>query len=373
MGLPATPLFAQAEVRPGPSRRKVLLVTSNERTRLVETQAVACSGDECVCASGLMEAVALTQSLRPSVVLVDATTAWAEGTEACAHLKAELAGRIPMTLLAELDSPVELLEDCWNAGFDDCLIRPLRMAQVQARLTALAEAPARNPREVQRTVLLYGEPSATQDRLRRILERNGHRVLERSVHGGLGALDTRVDLLMLRWDVGILPGLLSACRGDPSLAQTPALLLTPQVPAVALADPRAAWVDESRMDTLVSRANAELGCPAQALRAEDGVPFFCPVEFREWGSKVPGAWSTGLSYEVSSGGLFVQTLVPLRPRIAVEMRLHLTTTREEVPATGVVAWSHRWNGSRDVGMAVQFLGMPVSRKLMQLIELCRGG
>ncbi len=128
------------------------------------------------------------------------------------------------------------------------------------------------------------------------------------------------------------------------------------------------WLDETRLDLVLQRANEFLGCGTQCLRAEEAVPFYAPVEFRERGSTYPGPWATGMAYELSPGGLFVQTLLPLRPRVATELRIHLTGVREEVTATGVIAWAHRWGSGQRAGMAVQLLGVPESKSLGLLLS-----
>lgn len=102
-----------------------------------------------------------------------------------------------------------------------------------------------------------------------------------------------------------------------------------------------------------------------------GVPFFCPVDLREIGAH--GAeWSSAFSYSLSRHGLFVRTLVPPRPRASVEVKIHLTTTREVIEGTTVVRSAYPFRadpiGRRPAGAELQFLGMTPGR-LARLREI----
>ena len=108
-----------------------------------------------------------------------------------------------------------------------------------------------------------------------------------------------------------------------------------------------------------------------ALLVDERVPFVCPVEFREVGSF---SWSSCFSSALSPGALFVRTLVPARPGAALELRIHLPTTRGVLEGPGIVSWSNPYVPHRvasyPLGMGIQFLGMS-PRRLMQLRELIR--
>jgi uncharacterized protein (TIGR02266 family) len=124
---------------------------------------------------------------------------------------------------------------------------------------------------------------------------------------------------------------------------------------------------------LLPRIDALLGRDSGSLHVEERVPFCCPVEFGEGGSR-ESEWTSGFSVALSPGGLIVRTLVPLRPGTAVKLRIHLPTTRERLDTPGVVAWANpfapRGGLSFPYGMGVRFLGMGPPR-LMHLRQLCQ--
>lgn len=223
MATEVRPCLPGVQRSPSARGRQVLFVSSNEVSRAVEAQAVSQGGDECVAVSSLAEASQSIESGRAGLLLVDAAVAAGEGARACAGVRST---GMPLVLLTELGSPASLLESCWRAGFDDCVLRPLRMAQVQARLDALETPQARPVRDLTRTIVLYADASPYQACLRRLLERNGHRVLLRQVSGGLH-LDwgETVDCLVVRSERTLMPALLEGARSEPALARTPALLL----------------------------------------------------------------------------------------------------------------------------------------------------
>ncbi len=122
---------------------------------------------------------------------------------------------------------------------------------------------------------------------------------------------------------------------------------------------------------LLARINGLLQRNLMALLVDERVSFVCPVEFREVGTF---SWSSCFSSALSPGALFVRTLVPARSGAALELRIHLPTTREVLEGPGLVSWSNpyvpRRLASFPLGMGIQFLGMS-PRRLMQLRELIR--
>jgi Tfp pilus assembly protein PilZ len=121
--------------------------------------------------------------------------------------------------------------------------------------------------------------------------------------------------------------------------------------------------------SLLSRINGLLLRHRESLHVEERVSFVCPVEFRQVGAT---SWSSCYSSALSPGALFVRTLVPARTGAALELRIHLPTTREVIEGPGLVAWSNPYSPRRlssyPLGMGIQFLGANPGR-LMLLREL----
>ncbi|WP_366935051.1 PilZ domain-containing protein [Pyxidicoccus fallax] len=201
-----------------------------------------------------------------------------------------------------------------------------------------------------------------------LLESCGHHLLySASVEGAAARLQVpgMSPHLVLVSGEGPLAALrlLSTLRAQPLLEGVPALTVNVGMgtrPPVLAA--------------LLPRIHALLGRDLSSLRAEERVPFCCPVEFGEGGSRGT-EWTSGFSSALSPGGLVIRTLVPARPGTAVRLRIGLPTTRERLETHGVVVWANpyapRGPLAYPYGMGVQFLGMGPPR-LMHLRQLCQG-
>lgn len=378
---------AAADLAPG--RRVALLVSNAPDARLTDCAAVMSAGCECVLVPDMLEAREALERVNPTLLLVDGQTAWADEGAGYTQLASLLGAECPRVLLVSPDAPTELLETCSKAGLEDCILRPLAPEHLRDRLALLGgelPLPLRNPplRRAPRSVLLAGGEQSSRQHLANLLEHCGYHVLHLPAEGerGLALLppDAKADLVLLMADPSrpVDAGLIARLRERSRLLATggkgTVAVLTERpgavtVPGVRELDRRAPLQSViQQLDALVERAHHE-------LRAFERVPFFCPVEFREAGGSASGPWRCGFSFHISSGGIFVRTLHPFHSGAALEMRIHLTTTREEFHMTGVVAWANPYarkpSCSYPVGMGIQFLGIPLSRRLAQLIELCR--
>jgi len=306
--------------------------------------------------------------LRPSLVLVH----WRELTAGAGlglrALKLRLgADGPPLVLVAEPETPADILEVGDAEGIEDCLQAPLRTQELRARLAVLG-GPALAvgaPREASCLLLLAGAcgPLAWGG-LGAHLEACGHRVLySTTVAGGVARVVERGErphliLLSRERSLGALRGL-TALRTQPLLEGVPSLTLDLEAPV--------------RPAALLPRIHALLGREAASLRVGERVRFCCPVSFAEAGPR--GAeWRSGMSTAMSPGGLFVRTLVPAKVGTAVGLHILLPTLGERLETHGVVAWAHpfapRHGVSHPYGMGVRFMGMGPPR-LMQLRQLCQ--
>lgn len=375
-----------AAASPADSTR-LLIIDASLMTRAATVQAATASGCRLSIAEGIEPALAQIEAERPSLVMLDAATAWKQGSEAFARLKQPKFGNLPVVLVADHATPAELIEECWRWGIDDCLLRPVRAGDIRARCEAAAGrrdalAEPRSERQSRRILLLEGGDPTLADRVAQVFELNGHRLLRLPADGlAPGRLavpdEEPLDLVVILADQPS-PILQRLREAMPALATLP-LIVVAREPAPADRLPGLqliGWFDRQQAppESVGERANRHFNIGIRTLQVDQRVPFFCPVEFREWGNP-QASWCTSFSFNVSAGGIFLCTLVPARPRAALELRIHLTTTREELPATGVVAWANRLPTRRiysyPVGMGVQFLGMPLSKRLAQLIEICR--
>ncbi len=278
---------------------------------------------------------------------------------------------VPVALVAETDTPAEVLEAAEAEAVEDCLLAPLRAPELRARLAVLTgeKEPVRAvERFSPRVVLLAGASGARAwNGLGALLEACGHHLFySASVEGAVARLSQggRVPHLVLVSDEepSAAPRLLSTLRMQPLLEGVPAL-------TVAVGSGTRA----SGLAAQLPRIHALLGRDLGSLRAAERVPFCCPVEFGESTSR-DGEWTSGVSSALSPGGLVIRTLVPARPGTAVRLRILLPTTRERLETHGVVAWANpfvpRAGLAFPYGMGVRFLGMGPPR-LMHLRQLCQ--
>lgn len=333
-----------------------------------ETAAQVLRATECPCChvESLSAARQTRNSEFPDLLLLDGDTSWTAPNEVGPLLQTFAKHRVPTVLLASDRTPTELVENAFEAGLDDCIWLPLTTAHLRSRMATLRSP---SDRSVQRAHLWAEASSSWLESIEEQLELNG---IEVQIH--LGGNDERPaepgDVTVAAWQ--------NAARWSRMAPADPR-----EIRVVVSSSPRPeqaggihAWIDRSvPTSEIVATILRCLNISCRDLRAHERIPFFCPVEFREWGKPDERTWSTGFAFGLSPGGLFIKTLVPLRRKIAVEMRVHLTTTNEQLPVTGVVAWSNPWSrshrGRSTVGMGVEFLGMPLSKRLLHLIRACR--
>lgn len=375
-------LSHQSGVSAEPSR-KVLLVDQAKELRLYLTALLRTVGCEVVSVDNLLAARAELSRFRPLMVLVDWRALPASGPGFGALRSHPQNGDVPLLVVAGDHTPAELLEACVQGGAEDCLLGPVRITELQARIDVLRDrspgpvhrlVERRNPR----TVLLVGEEPGARDGLGAHLEACGHHLLyaataEQAV-ARVAEYGEPIQLLLVRASVTSAEEMMRVER-----LRTSARL--GRVHTVVVTDGEASelpmlgqvWLSARTLAPrhLLARINGLLQRNSVALLVDERVPFVCPVEFREVGSF---SWSSCYSSALSPGALFVRTLVPARSGAALELRIHLPTTREVLEGPGLVSWSNPYarqrTASYPLGMGVQFLGMS-PRRLMQLRELIR--
>jgi uncharacterized protein (TIGR02266 family) len=383
MSLTTHVLSHQSGVSAEPSR-KVLLVDQAKELRLYLTALLRSVGCEVVSVDNLLAARAELSRFRPLMVVMDWRALPPEGGPGFGALRGHPQnGDVPLLVVAGDHTPAELLETCVQGGAEDCLLGPVRITELQARIDVLRErSPGPSYRLVERrtprTVLLVGEEPGARDGLGAHLEACGHHLLyaatpERAV-ARVAEYGEPIHLLLVRTPVTSAEELMRVehLRTGTRLGRVHTVVVTEgEVTAAPMLGQ--VWLSARTLAPrhLLSRINGFLQRNTVALLVDERVPFVCPVEFREVGSY---SWSSCYSSALSPGALFVRTLVPARPGAALELRIHLPTTREVLEGPGLVSWSNpyapRRTASYPLGMGVQFLGMS-PRRLMQLRELIR--
>jgi uncharacterized protein (TIGR02266 family) len=364
--------------------RRVLVVDATRELRLHLTPLLRAAGCEVVSVDSLLAARVELGRFRPMMVLVDWRSLPPDGGPGCAVMRAHPHnGDVPILIVVGENTPAELLESCVRSGAEDCVLGPVRVAELQARIDVLRDrsswpSPRLLERHAPRTVLMVGETPGTHEGLGAHLEACGHHLLYAPSFEHATALALEhgqpVHLLLVRTAVTSAEEMLRVerLRTEARLGRVPTVVVSSGEPNEVQSFGQV-WLSTRSLAPrhLVSRINGQLQRNLLALLVDERVPFVCPVEFREVGSF---SWSSCFSSALSPGALFVRTLVPARPGAALDLRIHLPTTREVLEGPGLVAWANPYAPSRTasypLGMGIQFLGMS-PRRLMQLRELIR--
>jgi len=333
------------------------------------SQAARALGCEAVQAVSLASAGVELSRARPTLVLVDWRRVLPGSDLGLMGLRARAgAAGVPVAVVAEADTPPEVLEAAEAEGVDDCLLAPLLASGLEARLAALGGGlPVASARHSPRVVLLVGASSGRAwSGLGALLEACGHHLLYSATSEGAAA---RVAEHGAAPHLVLVPADAFGAQGRPLSLLTRAQPLLEGVPALSVA----VGGGPAAVAALLPRLHALLGRDQASLRAETRRPFCCPVEFSGGGPR-PSEWQSGFSSALSPGGVLVRTLVPARPGMTVALRILLPTSREQLEAHGVVAWANpfvpRGPLSYPYGMGVRFLGMGPPR-LMRLRQLCQ--
>ena len=365
----------------GAARRSCLVIGApDERGR--DGVAIDAAGFACIRAQTPEEIAAALNASHPAIILVHEAVVSRDGAGIFSAIRGHEAGSdVPLVLLASERSAPEAIEAAWRAGADDCILHPLVPERLHERLGAIhgamgSEHSARERRNA-RKIAVTGDAGPYGRMLCDHLEQEGLHLIHVDGYDGP---PQPVDLLLYLTDTG------TDVARDLSVALKRVRSASPRgiLPILALSRNSRFWnAEEARKNGIyllegerppedVVRALCGLLQRApQRLRADQRVPFFSPVLFREPAAVTPGPWRSGYTYNLSAGGLFIKTLVPLRPAAPIEIRICVTTTREQLDVTGVVAWSNPYAPkgafSFPIGMGVQFLGT-LSRRMVQLIE-----
>ncbi len=354
-------------------RQTVLLVDATGDSQVHAVPPLLLSGCECVTASSVEDALAKLDRFQPLMTLVDARifdTLPGEGP--LERLRQYTAQRhSPLVLLADTTTPTERLECAWLAGAADCLLRPLTLPLVQARMTALTSGAVPLERRAARVLLVVDEDAGFRDPLERTLTLSGYRLLlasdEREALQRATAFRGHVDAVVMRGTRGLRDAeVLTRLRRVESVSTARGLLLVPQhsmTPGGLDAGVELMERERGEPRDVCERLERMLQRGVRDLGASEAVPFFCPVQYRELGPAQP--WHSCYSHDVSPGGIFLRTLTPARVGAALELRIFLTTTGEVLEGSGVVTWANPWaphSGlTAPAGMGLQFLGMSPKR------------
>jgi PleD family two-component response regulator len=117
-------------------RLKILVADDTDTDRMILESILRKEGHEVILARDGVEAVAVYETSRPDIVLLDALMPEMDGFDAARRIK-QLAGDelVPIIFLTSL-SDTESLVRCLDAGGDDFLSKPYNRVILQAKIKA---------------------------------------------------------------------------------------------------------------------------------------------------------------------------------------------------------------------------------------------
>lgn len=326
----------------------------------------------------------LAKGALPLAVLVRLELGGMRGDECCRRIKENQAWRaVGVVILTAGERPHEVMS-CWRAAADDFLLLPPsaeRLGPKLSMLAAAAKADQAAPRPLAGKSMLVAEPSRLyRNQIGANLEQAGMRVLYASE--GEEALDVALenadaldacllDTVLPGVDGATIAGRLRESRfgAKPIMLMSGAEAINPQAQEAARRLTGSGVLDKRTLpfEHLLSRVHDTLHPHLAQLRSSERTPFFSVVDFSEDGV----AWSSGFTYDLSAGGLFIRTLTPAAAGAALRVRVRTAGERAAAESAGVVAWSNpywpRSSFAAAVGMGVHltrlapFLASQVAR------------
>lgn len=350
----------------------VLVVDDDRLVLALVADALTTIGQPVVTARTVMEAEALLER-RPLLALLDFHLPAARGDALCRTIRLDpVAGDLPIVMITGRDRP-DALRRSFAAGADDFLYKPLDARglteKVRAVQRGLSAAPPA-PRRLGAVIVASTEPALTVV-FTRLLIASGAFVRVASSGRELGAIlaegpAPRVVLL----DVELPGALEDATVAELSRLRAAGLRVVAVGRGELIAQSAGRWAreplplfeglppfsfDEDRDELLRHLARYFAGSEGERPRAPR-VRLHTLVEFR---ADESGDWRSGISLNVSEGGLFVRTLDPLPagPQ-SVELSFQLSSDEAPLRVRGVVPWSNPF-GARELfslpfGMGVRF-------------------
>ena len=122
------------------SSARILVVDDNEQNRALAQAALEDEGYQVLCESSGEAGIAAFARERPDCILLDVRMPGTDGLQACARIRALPGGpETPIVFLTALRD-IDTFERALAAGADDFLTKPVRPAELIARVQALLEA-----------------------------------------------------------------------------------------------------------------------------------------------------------------------------------------------------------------------------------------
>lgn len=343
---------------------KVAMVDDSPTIRALVTSMIRQLGGTPLVFESALDCLQAMPVARPDLVLMDVSMGQMRGDEACQKLKAQPdLANIPVLMMTSYSGPDDARQ--WHrADADDFLPKPIKLAQLEAKLAAVAGAPGRlrTDRRI-RVVVLFETDAKRAEEVVTSLDNAGYVVLHVR-----NALETRRALQQTGRVDGVLVRVceprfeaLEAVRLAAAEFGRKVLAIGEDGLSPSMQDELRRWAP-ARLPAAATGEQILQGLNQLMMRAVfqgrgvKRVPFFSAVQFRVSGSDW---WNSGYTCDLSVGGLRVRTVSPVEPLSPVEVSLDLGGRAQALP--GLVVWSRPWLGVRAMsgraGMGVAFNGL----------------
>lgn len=111
----------------------IIIAEDNPTQRKLYSEFLGSRGFTVVTAKNGFDALALLQTLRPKVLILDVMMPQMDGIETCRRVREQLGNALPIVFLTAADE-LDKLDDCMRAGGNDYLIKTASLDHILARI-----------------------------------------------------------------------------------------------------------------------------------------------------------------------------------------------------------------------------------------------
>jgi uncharacterized protein (TIGR02266 family) len=347
---------------------KIFIVDDSVTIRELVAQLVRLAGGTAATFESAEKCIEALKQERPTLILMDFHMDSMRGDKACIAIKDMCGPSLPVIIMTSEGALTEIMESV-QAGADDFLPKPIRRPQLESKIAAVRAIGKDDPNKSllnrQKQRLLYVErPSRARQLLGDVLENAGYQLLYANdittARQHLERSADDLDAVLVDFDDGAndLLQLITDVLGEKKkpIVALSTIAYAPVILEQARKLSGGPVLDRRKhpVEAILSLVNARLHRLSLDMRAALRVPFYALIEFRNKGQT---EWLSGFSHDLSSGGVFIRTLTPLKHGSDIEVRIAIPREKP-LGCSGLVAWSNspqvRQGFSCRIGMGVKF-------------------
>lgn len=295
-----------------------------------------------------IEAIEAARKIRPALIIMDNFMPRMNGDAACRQLKSDVVTREIPVLMVTANSSSEAVEECFRAGADMVITKPLRRDELLAsidKLTDLKLSPVSMLPKDRPTVLVIEDSAFFVTLLKDTLSARGYDVMTASssseAEERLGAYGRFVHLVLLDLIMPSQsgPDILRRIRAVPDAEKIPVVALT----SVSPLDPLAAearslgvteFINKAIPPTdLLYRIDELMFAESSDTRRDPRYSLHVPVQF-----KTDRHWIMGETVNISKNGLCIRSLELPEPNAEIVLKFNLPDVQNPCEEQASVVW-----------------------------------